>query len=64
MALTGPGGLLKSVTKLVIETALEEHDRAGLGIDADMPPRMPVLGSADSANSRVTRRVLSGFRSS
>ena len=25
MALTGPGGLLKSVTKLVIETALEEE---------------------------------------
>ena len=26
MALTGPGGLLKSVTKLVIETALEEAE--------------------------------------
>ena len=31
MALTGPGGLLKSVTKLVIETALEEEMSEHLG---------------------------------
>lgn len=33
MALTGPGGLLKSVTKLVIETALEEEMSEHLGYD-------------------------------
>jgi hypothetical protein len=33
MALTGPGGLLKSVTKLVIETALEEEMNEHLGYD-------------------------------
>ena len=33
MALTGPGGLLKSVTKLVVETALEEEMSEHLGYD-------------------------------
>ena len=33
MALTGPGGLLKSATKLVIETALEEEMSEHLGYD-------------------------------
>jgi putative transposase len=33
MALTGLGGLLQSVTKLVIETALEEAETAHLGYD-------------------------------
>jgi hypothetical protein len=32
MALTGPGGLLKSVTKLVIETALEEAESRAPGL--------------------------------
>jgi putative transposase len=32
-ALTGPGGLLKSITKLVIETALEEEMSEHLGYD-------------------------------
>ena len=31
--LTGPGGLLKSLTKLVIETALEEEMSEHLGYD-------------------------------
>lgn len=50
MALTGPGGLLKSGTKLVIETALEEEMSEHLGYD-----RHAVEGR-NRGNSRNVKR--------
>jgi hypothetical protein len=35
VALTGPGGLLKALTKTVIETALEEEMAEHLGYDCE-----------------------------
>ena len=51
-ALTGPGGLLKSITKLVIETALEEEMSEHLGYDKH----------ATQGRNRVTPVTVSGLR--
>ena len=61
MALTGPGGLLKSVTKLVIETALEEAESYAPGLrpsrgrgpqPGQLPQRQAVQAGADRRGGR------------
>ena len=62
MALTGPGGLLKSVTKLVIETALEEAESRAPGIRqargrGPQPGQLPQWQAVqDGADRRGGRR--------
>jgi putative transposase len=50
VALTGPGGLLKALTKTVIETALEEELAEHLGYDKHDPVgrnrATPAMGNA------------------
>ena len=55
MALTGPGGLLKSVTKLVIETALEEEMSEHLGYDKHA---MEGRNRGNSRNGKRSKTVL------
>lgn len=62
VALTGPGGLLKSVTKLVIETALEEAESRAPGIRqargrGPQPGQLPQWQAVqDGADRRGGRR--------
>jgi putative transposase len=55
MALTGPGGLLKSVTKLVIETALEEKMSEHLGYDGHA---VEGRNRGNSRNGKPSKTVL------
>ena len=54
-ALTGPGGLLKALTKTVIETALDEEMADHLGYDRHDPAGR---GSGNSRNGTRTKTVL------
>ncbi|MGN6130962.1 MAG: IS256 family transposase [Nocardioidaceae bacterium] len=54
-ALTGPGGLLKALTKTVIETALDEEMADHLGYDKHNPDGR---GSGNSRNGTRTKTVL------
>jgi putative transposase len=54
-ALTGPGGLLKALTKTVIETALDEEMADHLGYDKHDPAGR---GSGNSRNGTRTKTVL------
>ena len=56
-ALTGPGGLLKALTKTVIETALDEEMADHLGYDKHDPVGR---GSGNSRNGTRTKTVLTG----
>ena len=51
--ITGPDGLLKSITATVLEAALEEEMTEHLGIPSTRPPR---VGRATSATARAARR--------
>ena len=53
VSLTGPGGLLKQLTKTVIETALNEELTEHLGYEKHDPV---VLGRATSVTAPVPRR--------
>lgn len=55
VALTGPGGLLKALTKTVIETALDEELSEHLGYDRHDPAGH---GSGDSRNGTRSKTVL------
>ena len=55
MALTGPGGLLRLVTKLVIETALEEEMSEHLGYDKHA---MEGRNRGNSRNGKRSKTVL------
>jgi putative transposase len=55
LALTGPGGLLKALTKTVIETALEEEMAEHLGYDKHDPVGR---NRGNSRNGRRARTVL------
>ena len=76
LSLTGPDGLLKQLTKTVLETALneeltehlgyEKHDPAGAGV-GQHPQRHPAEDGADRgapARSRSTCRGIGPARSS
>ena len=60
VALTGPGGLLKALTKTVLETALEEEMAEHLGNPADLPAPVasartrPGVGAEGSQPRRST----------
>jgi putative transposase len=55
VALTGPGGLLKAMTKTVIETALDEELSEHLGYDRHDPAGH---GSGDSRNGTRSKTIL------
>jgi putative transposase len=55
VALTGPGGLLKAMTKTVIETALDEELAEHLGYDRHDPAG---YGSGNSRNGTRSKTVL------
>jgi len=55
VALTGPGGLLKAMTKTVIETALDEELSEHLGYDRHDPAGH---GSGNSRNGTRSKSVL------
>lgn len=55
VALTGPEGLLKALTKTVIETALDEELAEHLGYDRHDPAGR---GSGNSRNGKRTKTVL------
>lgn len=55
VALTGPGGLLKAMTKTVIETALDEELSEHLGYDRHDPAG---YGSGNSRNGTRSKTVL------
>ena len=55
MVLTGPGGLLKQLTKMVIETALDEEMSEHLGYDKHDPAGR---GSGNSRNGMRSKTVM------
>ncbi|WP_418601430.1 transposase [Mycolicibacterium sp. SCSIO 43805] len=55
VSLTGPGGLLKAMTKTVIETALDEELSEHLGYDRHDPAG---YGSGNSRNGTRAKTVL------
>lgn len=55
VALTGPGGLLKAMTKTVIETALDEELSEHLSYDRHDPAG---YGSGNSRNGTRCKAVL------
>jgi transposase-like protein len=55
VALTGPGGLLKALTKTVIESALEEEMAEHLGYDKHDPAGR---NRGNSRNGKRTKTVL------
>ena len=55
VTLTGPGGLLKAMTKTVIETALDEELSEHLGYDRHDPSG---YGSGNSRNGTRAKTVL------
>ena len=73
LSLTGPDGLLKQLTKTVLETSLgeeltehlgyEKHDPAGAGSGAraDGMFRLPVRRMRTAANAHDGIRILSGW---
>ena len=69
VALTGPDGLLKALTKTVIETALEEEMAEHLGYDkhdaggpepGQLPQRQPVQDGADRQRPARSRSTCPG----
>jgi hypothetical protein len=59
LALTGPGGLLKQLTKTVIETALNEEMTEHLGYEKDDPAGQGA-GSGNVRNGTRPKQVLTG----
>jgi hypothetical protein len=55
VAMTGPGGMLKALTKTVIETALDEEMTDHLGYDRH---EVAGRGSGNSRNGTRSKRVL------
>ena len=55
VAMTGPGGMLKALTKTVIETALDEEMSDHLGYDRHDPAGR---GSGNSCNGTRSKTVL------